>query len=132
VPEAGVDRWWNPVTNLELPTDRCIKAIEVKPSVPGRRLTHHVVATLRIKNEEGQWANAGSLTEYAVGKLGEIVPPDVCRTFPATAQVSWSIHYQPQGQLIENDVVDLGLWFYPEDHQPKYKQTLAQYQLFDG
>ena len=37
------------------------------------------------------------LTEYAMGKWGEIVPEGVCRTIPANAEVAWDIHMFPGG-----------------------------------
>jgi hypothetical protein len=142
VPAVGQDLWTGTISDLDLPQDRCVKAIEVKPSVAGRSSLHHVVNSLRIRAPQGQ-ANAGggqggrgggggTLTEYAVGKQGEVVPADVCRTLAVGSQVSWQLHYQPQGQAIPNDVVEMGLWFYPEDHKPKYRQTLGQYQLNEG
>jgi hypothetical protein len=47
----------------------------------------------------------------------------------AGSEVSWEIHYSPNGQVIEGDVVEIGLWFYPEGEEPLYRQTLALYFL---
>jgi hypothetical protein len=39
--------------------DRCIKAIEVKPSVAGQQVTHHANSTFRVQNEDGEWVSGG-------------------------------------------------------------------------
>ncbi len=74
-----------------------------------------------------------------MGKWGEIVPEGVCRTFPANAQVLWDIHMFPggvgataNGQMIEDNVVEIGIWFHDDDTNLKYKQDLALYQLREG
>lgn len=36
------------------------------------------------------------LSEYALGKIGEIVPADACRTAPAGSNVLFDIHYFPK------------------------------------
>jgi len=80
----------------------------------------------------------GMLTEYAMGKWGELVPDGICRTLPANAQVSWSIHMFPggvgataEGQMIKDNVVEIGLWLHPEGYaeEAKYKQDLKLYQI---
>src|SRR5690606_21393621 len=94
VPANGQDRWWQPVVDVEgITTDRCIRAIETKPSVKGRAVAHHANSTWRVPAEPGdpdagnEMVSGGRLSEYALGKLGEIVPPDACRIAPANAKV---------------------------------------------
>jgi hypothetical protein len=64
-----------------------------------------------------------------MGKVGEIVPPDACRTLPANSLVRWDVHYYPIGQKIEDDVIEMGVWLYPEGHRVPYKQDLKLYSL---
>ena len=40
------------------------------------------------------------LSEYALGKIGEIVPADACRIAPAGSNVLFDIHYYPNGKEI--------------------------------
>lgn len=131
VPAEGADRWWRPVNETGITQDRCIRAIEVKPSVAGRQVAHHAIPTLVRQRdaETGEMTRGGTLTEYALGKLGEIIPEGACRLAPANSSVSWEIHYAPRGERIENDVVEVALWFYPEGHEPKYRQDLRNYSL---
>ncbi len=135
VPANGQDRWWQPVVDVEgIPTNRCIRAIETKPSVEGRAVAHHANSTWRLRGEGGMAGGGGRLSEYALGKLGEIIPPDACRIAPANAQVSWDIHYYPNGEEVVDDQIEIGIWLYPEDFSPEtlYSQTLSLYNLQGG
>jgi mono/diheme cytochrome c family protein len=136
VPAMGQDRWWQPVVDVEgIPTDRCIRAIETKPSIKGRAVAHHANSTWRLRSESsGMAGGGGRLSEYALGKLGEIIPPDACRVAPANAQVAFDIHYYPAGEEVVDDQVEIGIWLYPEDFKPEtlYPQTLTLYYLEGG
>ena len=130
LPASGQDTWWRPVVPAGLTEDRCIKAVSVKPSPKGRAAAHHANSELLVLDEKtGLYVEQDRLSEYALGKQGEIVPPDSCRTLPAGSMVRWDVHYYPTGELIENDVVEMGVWLYPKGHQGKYKQNLKQYSL---
>jgi mono/diheme cytochrome c family protein len=129
VPATGQDLWWRPLVESGLTSDRCIRAIEVKPSVPGRSVTHHANSSFRILEENGEQVESMRLTEYALGKLGEIIPEGTCRMAPANAMVSWDIHYYPMGEEVVDDVVEIGLWLYPEGYEARHRQTLALYTL---
>ncbi len=43
--------------------------------------------------------------------------------------VRWDVHYYPIGKELEDDVIEMGLWLYPEGHQAKHKQDLKLYSL---
>jgi len=127
IPAEGQDRWWQPVVETGVTSDRCIRAIETKPSVTGRAVTHHANSTLRVEGGMG-----GMLSEYALGKIGEIIREGACRRLPANSRVSWDIHYWPNGVEVNDDQVEIGIWLYPEDYQPEYQQTLSLYYLNGG
>ena len=127
VPAMGQDRWWKPVVPTGITEDRCIKAIETKPSVVGRSVTHHANSSFRVDGEQG-----GRLSEYALGKLGEIVPEGACRRAPANSEVSWDIHYWPNGVELVDDQVEIGIWLHPEGYEGEYRQTLSLYPLSGG
>lgn len=130
LPAGGQDVWWRPIVPTGLTTDRCIKAVSVRPSLRGRMAAHHANSELVVPDEKtGQWVDGERLTEYALGKVGEIIPQDGCRTLPASAMVKWDIHYYPIGQELKDDVIELGIWLYPEGHQAKFKQDLKLYSL---
>ncbi|MEX1256644.1 MAG: hypothetical protein WEG36_03390 [Gemmatimonadota bacterium] len=127
VPAIGQDRWWQPVVETGLTEDRCIMAIETKPSVEGRMVTHHANSSFRVEGGAG-----GRLSEYAIGKIGEIIPEGACRTAPANSRVGWDIHYWPNGVEIVDATVEIGIWLYPEDYEGTYRQTLSLYGLQGG
>ena len=134
VPANGQDLWWNPEVPTGITEERCIKAIETKPSVPAHGSTHHANSQFQTLNDEGEWETFGRLSEYAYGKLGEVVPRDACRTAPANSQVRWSIHYYPDGNAVANDQVEVGIWYHDEDfdQEASYPQNLRSYSLQGG
>lgn len=131
LPARGQDRWWRPYVPVGTTGDRCIKALAVKPSLKGRAGTHHANSDLMVPDENGQYKVLERVSEYASGKTGEVVPRDACRTLPANAMIKWDIHYWPYGEEVKDDVLELGIWLYPEDHKAKakYKQDLKSYSL---
>jgi len=134
VPATGQDRWWQPVVETGITTQRCIRAIETKPSVAGRSVAHHANSSWRApEGADGATGGiGGQLSEYALGKIGEIIPEGACRTAPANGRVAFDIHYWPNGTEVVDDQVEVGIWFYPEDYEGKYRQTLTLYFLNGG
>ena len=130
VPAIGQDIWWEPLVEIPIDQDQYVMAIEVKPSLGGRKVVHHANTTLYLPDAEGELqGQGGRFTEYAVGKLGEIIPDGAGRLLPANSLVRWSIHYYPMGEAVENEVTELAFWFHPEDYEPEYSQDLKNYRL---
>ena len=71
VPAAGQDLWWEPQVETGITEERCIKAIETKPSADAHGSTHHANSYFMTQNEAGEWERSTRLSEYAAGKLGE-------------------------------------------------------------
>jgi hypothetical protein len=130
LPASGQDVWWRPVVPTGLTEDRCIKAIQVKPSVKGRAAAHHANSDLVVFDDKANaYVEKERISEYALGKTGEIVPADACRTLPANSLVRWDVHYYPTGEQLNDDVIEMGFWLYPKDYQAKHKQDLKNYSL---
>jgi mono/diheme cytochrome c family protein len=130
LPARGQDVWWRPIVPTGLDKDRCIMAVSVKPTRKGRAAAHHAnTEFVQFDEKVGGYVETERVSEYALGKAGEIVPPDGCRTMPANALVRWDVHYYPTGEELKNDVIEMGIWLYPEDHQAKYKQDLKLYLM---
>jgi len=142
VPAVGNDMWHRPYVLTGMETDRCIKAVQVKPRADAKSVVHHANSDLEILNPEtGEYEDYGQLTEYAMGKWGEIMPEGVCRTLPANSRVRWDIHLFPggvgataPGAMIEDNVVEIGLWLHPEgyEEQARFKQDLRLYSIRAG
>jgi len=128
IPAVGQDRWWQPSVPSGITEPRCIRAIETKPSVVGRSVTHHANSMWR----GGEGGAGGYVSEFALGKIGEIIPEGACRMAPANGQVSFDIHYWPNGVDVVDDQVSVGIWFYPEDYKADYRQSLTLYMLQGG
>ena len=138
IPANGNDLWSNHCVESGITSDRCIKAVQVKPRGDAKAVVHHANSTVEMQLEDGSMERQSMLTEYAMGKWGEIVPEGVCRTIPAGAMVRWSIHMFPggvgataPGTMIKDNVVEIGLWLHPEgyEEEAKYKQDLSLYQI---
>ena len=140
IPADGNDLWSKHYVPTNLASDRCIKAVQVKPRGDAAAVVHHANSSVWIPDENGELERQGQLTEYAMGKWGEIPGDGVCRSLPANSQVLWDIHMFPggvgataQGEMIKDNVVEIGLWFHEDDYgQDTYKQDLRLYGIRDG
>ena len=136
VPANGQDMWWEPEVDAGLTESRCIKAVETLPSKAAHGSTHHANSHFMVQNEDGEWVRGDRLSEFAFGKLGEMVPEGACRKVPAGSKVGWSIHYYPDGNAVPNDQVTVGIWYYDEednfDEESTYRQDLRSYSLSGG
>ena len=144
VPAAGLDMWHRPIVKIHgLPEggeERCIKALQVKPRGVAKTVVHHANSTFQLIQDDGSFEASGDrATEYAMGKLGEIIPDGVCRVIPPDAYIRWDIHMYPGGlgataanDVIEGNVVDLGIWLHPADYEYDYKQDLSLYGIREG
>ena len=143
VPAAGLDMWHRPIVPIQGMAgneERCIKALQVKPRGIAKTVVHHANSTFQLMQDDGSFEASGDrATEYAMGKLGEIIPDGVCRVIPSNAYIRWDIHMYPGGlgasaanDVIEGNVVDLGIWLHPADYEYEYKQDLALYGIREG
>ena len=115
-PAEGQDQWWQPVVDSGMTEDRWIKAVEVRPTLEGRRIVHH---------------GNSALAEFAVGKAGEIYPDNTGRLLEAGEKVRFDIHYHSVGEEI-TDHLTIGVWFYPKDVIPKYEVKHSPMGVFQA
>lgn len=125
VPAHGNDQWWQPTVPTGLTTDRWVRATEALPSYPlGRGVTHHFLATAV------QDANIGGLlTEWALGKVGEVYQEGTGKLLEAGSSVRFEVHYYPNGTPVPQDQVALGIWLYPEGYVPEYPTKLSFFNV---
>ena len=127
----GQDQWWNPTIEFEgIPEARWIKAAEFKPSYPlGVRVVHH--GHVRLQQPEDDFVVR--LAGMGVGKRWEVLPEGVGKLVqPGPAQVRFSLHYFPVGETVEDDVVEVGVWFHPRGYQPERVTEGEVRLLIDG
>jgi hypothetical protein len=112
------DQWWEPVVRFEgILEDRYLMAAEFKPAAgDGLKVVHHGHAVMRFDEEDGP---SRGVARYGVGKSWEMFPEGVGMRIPAgPGEVLWNIHYAAIDNEVVDDVVEVGLWFYPEDVTP--------------
>ena len=123
----GQDQWYQPVVDTGLTEDRWVRALEVRPSLEGRPIVHHVVTYLIQDESDDDFEAAvdvpgsGSyFTEFAVGKIGDVFRENTGKLLKADSQIRFDIHYHSVGEEI-SDSSEVGIWFYPEGYVPKYR-----------
>jgi hypothetical protein len=126
----GTDQWHEPRVPFEGPSEtRWLRAAEIKPSYPlGVQVLHHGHAMLSTPGESG----ARGLVRHGLGKNWDVFPPDVGMKVTPEGTISWSLHYFPIGEDIADDVVEVGLWFYPVGHEPEIETVGEQRFLIDS
>ncbi len=133
------DKWFRPVVETGLTEPRWVRAIEIKPSYPdGRQIVHHVLTFLEQEEEglirlastaAGAQRSAGLFMEWAVGKVGEIFPPEAGKLMLPGAKIRWEVHMHAMGTEMVDNQVELGIWFYPRDYIPRNRTVL---RMFDA
>ena len=139
---TGQDVWWRPTVETGVTEPRWVRAIEVKPSFPGGRKVVHHVLTMLDQNEQGVThlastahsprMSAGLFMEWAVGKTGEIFNPDAGKLILPGSKIRWEVHYYTIGQELKDDVVELGVWYYPKGYEPKNRTILRMFNAAGG
>jgi hypothetical protein len=108
----------------ELTEDKWVTAYEILPSE--RDMVHHVIVQIHEKGERVRHiaeAESGFWAAYVPGNGACKYPPGFARKVPAGAQVSFQIHYTPNGRA-RKERLRLGLVF--TDSRPKYEvKTVA-------
>ena len=119
----GQDQWWAPNVPFQgLNSERFLKAAEFKPSYPlGKKVVHHGHAVL-VPEGGGRPV---ALARYGVGKSWEMFPEGTGMRVPADGRIAWNLHYFPVGAEGPGDIVEVGLWFYPEGQTPE-KETVGE------
>ena len=139
LPAETQDKWFRPVVETGLTEPRWVRAIEMKPSYPdGRQIVHHVLTFLEQEEEglthlastaAGAQQSAGLFMEWAVGKVGEIFPPNAGKLMLPGAKIRWEVHMHAMGTEMVDNQVELGIWFYPRDYIPRNRTVL---KMFDA
>lgn len=126
----GQDQWWEPNVRFEgLDRERWLRAAEFKPSYPlGKKVVHHGHAVLIPEGERRQIA----LARYGVGKSWEIYTEGTGMRVPPSGTIAWNLHYFPIGEEAPADVVEVGLWFYPEGQVPELETVGEAMFRVDG
>jgi hypothetical protein len=137
------DKWARPTVETGVTEPRWVRAIEVKPArAESRKVVHHALAYLLQTEPEGitglaesahdHQSNAGLFMEWAVGKVGQIFPADAGKLMLPGSRIRWEIHYHAIGEEIKDNVVELGVYFYPKGVVPKHRTVLRMFDVTRG
>ncbi len=142
MPAKGEDKWFRPVVATGLTEERWVRAIEVRPSFPnGRKIVHHALAYL-LQDEKGVTGLAsnamdmnmgpGLFMEWAVGKTGQIFPPDAGKLMLPNSRIRWEIHVHAMGEEVKDNYVELAVYFYPKGYVPQHRTVLKMFDVTRG
>jgi mono/diheme cytochrome c family protein len=136
------DKWFRPVTDTGLTEPRWVRAIEIRPKGAGRRIVHHVLASLEQREAGGIEGLAhsahdvqtgpGLFMEWAVGKTGQIFPADAGKLMLPGSRIRWEIHMFAIGEEVKDNQVELGIYFYPKDSAPAHRTVLRMFDVSRG
>jgi mono/diheme cytochrome c family protein len=115
----GPDWWIDYFAEVEIPEDRYIKAMEIRPGT--RRIVHHVVMYVIEPDAPASAPEGGiSLHEYAVGKYGDTFAPNTGRLLKKGSRLRFDMHYFAVGEELK-DRTEMAFIFYPKGYVPKYE-----------
>jgi hypothetical protein len=119
VPGDGPNWWLDFISETGLTEDRYIQAYETKPT--GFAVVHHAISSMFTGDPNNPDWEVG-FSEYALGKTGDIFPPNSGQLIKAGTKLNWNIHYSanPNGEDTW-DQSSIALWLYPPGEEPKYR-----------
>jgi hypothetical protein len=129
VPAVGQDEWWRPTTDIGINEERWVRAVEIRPStLPGRKVTHHVLASLIQTEPDATDAAAalggpGLLMEWAIGKNYDIYREGSGKLLEPGAKIRWEVHYHSIGEAIASQA-ELAIYLYPKEEKPAHRTRL--------
>lgn len=119
VKATGTMPYQHITVETDLPEDKWVQAIEVRPGNPS--VVHHVIVSLRsgtgeIDERDGYWG------VYVPGNSKLVYPEGYAKRLPKGAKMRFQMHYTPNGTATE-DLTRIGLVFAkePPRHEVKVK-----------
>ncbi|QDV38581.1 EF-hand domain-containing protein [Tautonia plasticadhaerens] len=122
VPAGGPDEFRTFVFRLDLPEDRWVKAVELRPSA--REVVHHALffvadseGARRLDGEDGRPGFRrmrlldlrGSLGGWVLGTRPQPLPDDLAMALPSGTDLLMQTHFHPSGK-VEHEKATIGLY----------------------
>lgn len=107
VPAAGPDIFPNLSAKIDIPKDRWVRAVEVRPG--NKNVLHHVVVFMTNIMKGGGFV-PDFLVVWAVGTPPAAYPEGIGREVSKGSQVIVNMHYHPNGTA-QTDKTKIGLYF---------------------
>ena len=129
VPADGNDYYPDVQFKMDIPEQRWIRAIEIRPS--NRSVTHHsVIFTSGRPNTSGPSGFFDVLGVWSVGTNPHVFPEGMGRWVYPEQQLRVNAHYHPSGQ-VETDVTEIGLYFGEGEMKKEVMAALAGTTSFE-
>src|SRR5437764_8621998 len=114
---SGPDEFYDVDVDPGFAEDMYISAVETKPEPYAFKVVHH--ATVNMIEDEDEDPVGLFFNEYALGKNGDIFPPNSGRLIKAGSKINFNLHLNTRGE--ETPVlVQLGFKVFPKGMVPKY------------
>jgi hypothetical protein len=113
----GPDEFYDVDVDPGFAEDMYISAVETKPEPYSFKVVHHATANM-IEDEEADPVGF-FFNEYALGKNGDIFPPDSGRLIKAGSKIHFNLHLHPSGERALVNV-SIGFKLYPKGQTPKH------------
>jgi hypothetical protein len=126
VSRTGPDWWGDLVVDSGMKEDRWIQAIETRPVGASRKVVHHASTSMTAPDGTQE-----SLSEFAVGKYGDMYPEGAGRLLKAGAKISFNMHLHSVGEEIPA-TVEVAYKFYPKGYVPKHKVVEVNVGVTNG
>jgi thiol-disulfide isomerase/thioredoxin/mono/diheme cytochrome c family protein len=126
VEATGTMPYQTVMIETNLPEDRWVQAIEVRPSA--RDVVHHVVVSLAGSSDpaanqhNGSEERAGFWALYVPGSSTLVYPSGFAKRLPRGTRLRFQMHYTPNGTATE-DITQIGMIFAKEP--PKHEVRVA-------
>jgi mono/diheme cytochrome c family protein len=124
---TGVMRYQHVDVDLDLPEDKWVERIEIRPSAP--QVVHHVLVFAlppRDKSAEGRRSGEDGISYWGIyvpGNSRQVYPQGFARRLPKGSRLHFQVHYTPNGTATE-DVTQVGFVF--ADKEPEHEvKTLS-------
>lgn len=97
VRSSGVMEYVHKFVEIDLPEDRWIQAVEIRPTSP--EVVHHVLVFTVDKNDPNPEIDEseGFVAAYVPGNNFQIFPKDFAKRLPANKRLLVQMHYTPNG-----------------------------------
>jgi mono/diheme cytochrome c family protein len=114
---SGPDEFYDVDVDPGFKEDMYVRAVETKPEPFSFKVVHHATANM-IEDEEEDPVGL-FFNEYALGKNGDIFPPDSGRLIKAGSKIHFNLHLHPSGERALVNV-SIGFKVFPKGVAPKY------------
>lgn len=125
LPGGGPDLFPDLEVKLDIPEDRWVTAVEVRPG--NRKVVHHVIAFL--KSGGGNGGANGWLGAWAAGMDPMTFPKDMGRVIPKGATLIGNMHYHP-AESASSDQTRIGVHFAKKEMQKEVINLWVQNASF--